>query len=367
MVYGGHHELLTGLQNVACRFSNPDYPPLVPAVGALAFKSFGLGNLHLAVDMTVLLSACALGVVGTGIAATGIGPGIAAAGIGGRQAARIAAVVAAGAICIAGFAVSGMSEVEGYTDLLWAAAAAGAVIWGLVLPRSTQALGVAWICAAVASLTKNEGLVTALVIFVLIALRYRPLSLSGPAARTWVERAAFVVLPALPGLAWAGLIRRIGVHDAFFNSTSTETPLTRAEATIAGMAPHLAVAPVALAVLAAGCWFVRTDRQRARLANPAWLWITCLASLVTLFGTYVIGGYEIHWWLGTSVSRTTIFVQVLLYAELAIWLVIAVEGAFTRSDRPSSPRASSAGEHVPDALDSPPEPLPEWHSGLPAQ
>jgi hypothetical protein len=367
MVYGGHHELLAGLQNVAYQFSNPDYPPLVPAVGALAFKFFGLGNLHLAADMTVLLSACAVGVVGTGIAATGIGPGIAAAGSGGRQPARIAAVVAAGAICIAGYAVSGVSEVEGYTDLLWAAAAAGAVIWGLVLPHSTQALGVAWICAVAASLTKNEGLTTALVILVLIALRYRPLSLPGPAARTWAERAAFVVLPALPGLAWAGLIRHIGVRDAFFRSASTETPLTRAEATIAGMAAHLAVAPVALAVLAAGCWFVRTDRQRARLANPAWLWITCLGSLVTLFATYVIGRFEIHWWLGTSVSRTTIFVQVLLYAELAIWLVIAVEGAFTRSDRHSPHRASSAGERVPEALDDPREFLPERHRGRPAQ
>lgn len=367
MVYGGHHELLTGLRNVAYQFSNPDYPPLVPAVGALAFKFFGLGNLHLAVDMTVLLSACALGVVGTGIAATGISPGVAASGSGGRQLTRIAAVVAAGAICIAGFAVSGVSEVEGYTDLLWAAAAAGAVIWGLVLPRSTRALGVAWICAAAASLTKNEGLTTALVILVLIALRYRPLSLPGPTARTWAERAAFVVLPALPGLAWAGLIRHIGVRDAFFKSASTEAPLTRAEATIAGMAAHLAVAPVALAVLAAGCWFVRTDRQRARLANPAWLWVACLGSLVTLFATYVIGGLEIHWWLGTSVSRTTIFAQVLLYAELAIWLVIAVEGACTRSDRRSSQRPSPAGERVPEALDSPSEPLPGRHRGFPAQ
>jgi hypothetical protein len=32
------------------------------------------------------------------------------------------------------------------------------------------------------------------------------------------------------------------------------------------------------------------------------------------------------------VNRTTIFAQVLLYADLAIWLVIAVDGAFTRAD-----------------------------------
>jgi len=334
MVYGGHHELLTGLQNVAYQFSNPDYPPLAPAAGALAFEFFGLGNLHLAVDMTVLLTACAVGVVGTGIAA---------AGLGGRRPARITAVTVAGAICLVGFAVSGVPEVQGLTDLLWAAAAAGAVIWGLVLPRSTQALAVAWICAVVASLTKNEGLTTALLVLVLIALRYRPLTLhprtpAAPLARGWAERLGFVVLPALPGLAWAGLIRLIGVHDAFFDSASTETPLTRAEATMAGMAPHLAVAPVAVAVLLAGCWFLRGDRERAHLGNPAWLWISCAGALAIIFATYLVGRFEIHWWLATSVDRTTIFAQVLLYSEIGVWLVMAADGALTSTDRGSSPR-----------------------------
>jgi hypothetical protein len=340
MVYGGHHEMLTGLQNVTYRFSNPDYPPLVPAAGALAFAFLGLGDLHRAVDMTVLLNACALGVVGTGIAA---------AGSGGRQLTRMAAVAAGGAICLVGFAVSDVFGIEGYTDLLWAAAAAGAVIWGLVLPRSTQAVGVAWICAAVASLTKNEGLTTALVVLVLIAVRYRPLTLPGRTARMWAERAAFVVVPALPGLAWAGLARLMGLQDAFFRSASTESPVVRAGATIGGMAAHLAVAPVDLAVLLVGCWFLRRDRERAGFGNPAWLWLTCLGSLALIFGTYVVGGLEIHGWLYNSVNRTTIFAQVVLYADLAIWLVIALEGAVTRADSDEQPDtvqapASVAGE-----------------------
>ena len=79
MVYGGHHELLTSLRNVAYQFSNPDYPPLVPAAGALAFKFYGLGNLHLAVDMTVLVTACGLGVVAMGLVAVS---DVAAAGSG---------------------------------------------------------------------------------------------------------------------------------------------------------------------------------------------------------------------------------------------------------------------------------------------
>ena len=218
MAYGGHHDLLTGLQNPAYQFSNPDYPPLVPAAGALAFEFFGTGNLHLAPDMTVLLTACALGVLGIGIAATGTGAAAMAGGIGGAtasagkgapRAGRIAAIVAAGIICLVAFAVSDPYAVEGYTDLLWAAPAAGAVVWGLMLPPSRQALGVAWICAAAASLTKNEGLTSALVIIVLIALRYRPLSLPGPGGAP-LGRARSVRGPSRP--AGRGLGRAHQAH-----------------------------------------------------------------------------------------------------------------------------------------------------------
>lgn len=340
LAYAGHHEYLTGLQNAGYQFSNPDYPPLVPAAGALAFKFFGVGNLHLAVDMTVLLTACALAVVGTGIAA---------AGSTGRLPARITGVAAAGAICVVGFAVSGIDAADGYTDLLWAAAAVGAVIWGLVLPQSSQALAIAWVCAAVASLTKNEGLTTALVVLGLIALRYRPLALPGPTARRRAERVAFVVLPALPGLAWAGLIRLLGIHDNFFTSASRESPLTRAGATIIGLAPHLGVAPVALGVLLAGCWFLRPDRERARLGNPAWLWIACLGSLAILFATYAVGQIEIHAWILSSAKRTTTFAQVLLYSDLAIWLVIAADGVQSRGQSPSGQEAS-VSQRVPESL-----------------
>lgn len=328
MVYGGHHELLTSLRNPAYQFSNPDYPPLVPAAGALAFTFYGLGNLHLAVDMTVLVTACGLGVVAMGLVAVS---DVAAAGSGARWPGRVAAVAAAGAIGVVGFAVSGSFAVEGYADLVWAAFAVGAVIWGLVLPRSSRALAVAWICAAAASLTKNEGLATALIIIAAIALRYRPLSLPGPAVRRWAERAVLVLLPALPGLAWAGIIRLIGVHDAFFQTASPETPLTRAGATVIGMADHLHIAPLAVAVLLAGHWFLRDDRQRAGLASPAWLWICCLGSLAVIFGTYVIGDLPIHHWLANSVNRTTIFAQVLLYTDIAVWLVLAAEGASSRA------------------------------------
>jgi hypothetical protein len=337
MVSGGHHELLTGLRNPAYAFSNPDYPPLVPAAGALAFRLVGQGDLRVAVEVTALLTACALGVAGAGVAAVASQ---------GRLLARVAVLVAAAAVCMVGFAVTETYyAVGGYADLLWSAAAVAAVVWGLVVPRSAQALAIAWACAAVASLSKNEGLTTALVVLALIAVRYRPLALSrlrrlagrpaggdrpGAAgwlvARGWAERAAFVVGPALPGLAWAGLARLIGLRDAFFVASSTQSPLARAHATILGVAPHLIVLPVAAAVLAAGYLLVRRDRERARLAQPAWLWAACLLYLAIIVATYVLGSPEIGWWLRTSVGRTTIFPQLLLYTDLAIWMVIACQG-----------------------------------------
>lgn len=356
MLYGGHHELLTSLQNPAYVISNPDYPPLVPAASALAFKFYGLGNLHLGVDMTILVTACALGVVAMGIVAVS---DAAATGSGARWPARVVAVAAAGVIGVVGFAVSGGFAIEGYADLVWAAFAVGAVIWGLVLPRSPRALAVAWICAVAASMTKNEGLTTALIIIAVIALRYRPFSLPGPAARRWAERAVLVLVPALPGLAWAGIIRLIGVHDAFFAAGSPEARLTRAGATVLGMARYLHIAPLALAVLLAGCWFLRTDRQRAGLANPAWLWICCLGSLAVIFYTYVFGDLEIHGWLANSVDRTTIFAQVLLYTEIAVWMVIAAEGAFSRAPVRADREPPPASEHLREVLDDHRQPLPQ--------
>jgi len=184
-----------------------------------------------------------------------------------------------------------------------------------------------------------------LIILAAIALRYRPFSLPGPMARRWAERAVLVLLPALPGLAWAGMMRLIGVHDPFFTTGSHEARLTRAGATVLGMAGYLHVAPLALAVLLAGCWFLRTDRQRAGLANPVWLWICCLGSLAVISVTYVFGDLEIHGWLLHSVNRTTIFAQVVLYTEIAVWMVIAAEGAFSRAPARADREPPPASEH----------------------
>jgi hypothetical protein len=337
MLAGGHRQALTDLRNPAYAFSNPDYPPLVPAAGALAMAVFGKSDLQVAVEVTVWLNACALGVAGSGIAALADKA---------RSLTRVGAAVAAAAVCIAGFAVAGQAGIDGHADLAWAAAAVAAIIWGLVLPRSTQALVIAWICAAAASLTKNEGLTTALIVIVLIAFRYVPLTLVRPvrpegtdvpesALRRWAWRCGLIVVPALPGLAWAGLARHLGLRDAFFVGSSKESSSYRAAATVHALAPYLPIVLVALAVLAVGSVTLRHGRERTGAGNPAWLWTVAIGSLAVIFATYVLGAPEIHWWLTTSASRTVIFTRCLMYAELAIWLVIAIDAA--TAGRPGKP------------------------------
>jgi hypothetical protein len=340
MVAGGHHALVSGLRNPATFFDNPDYPPLVPAAMALELLRFGPASLHSAVVMTELLTACGVAAVGS-LIATSVRRGTVAA--------RLSALAVGAVVCLAAYGISYPFAVIGYTDPLWAAAAVAAVICGLVLPRERRFLLLAWIFAIVASLTKNEGLTTALVILVLIAFRYQPLGRrdlrrtaaqgapSGLAARVWQAsrpwaiRAGYVLVPAAPGLASAELARRAGLQNEFFLHHAVGESLSyRAGASLVGMAGHLAIAPAAAVVLIIGSCFLRTDRRRGGLANPAWLWLACLGSLVFIFATYVFGTPGIHVWLKTSVNRTTIFAQLLLYAEIALWLVLALDAATSR-------------------------------------
>jgi hypothetical protein len=294
---------------------------------------------------------------------------------------RAAAVASAGAICLIGFAISGKFAISGYTDLLWAAAAAAAVILGLVLPRSPQNLALAWICAVTASLTKNEGLTTALIVLVLIVFRYRPLRLAWrrwtrPSLRScgrfvlgWLERAAFLIVPAIPGLASAWLARRIGLQNVFFGPQAQAGLSGRASATLTAMEPFLKVLPLAAAVTLAGCLALNADRRRAGFGNPVWLWAGWALSLGAIFATYVYGTLAINLWLANSVNRTTIFAQLLLYAYLAFWLVLGLEGALAGHRRtaaePGAPARDPDGAGTPlrDLADPQPaltcSPLPE--------
>jgi hypothetical protein len=331
LIYAGHTTMLNALHNPVYGLANMDYPPLVPAGSSLAFYVKGSADLDLGVAVTTALSACGLGVVGCGIAnVPGPNP---------KVRARLVALMAGAAACLIGFGVAGSSGVSGFADLAWTAPAVGAVVFGLALPRSTQNLAVAWLCATAAGLTKNEGFTTALVILILIAIRYGTRGSTQSSWRYWGGRAVWALLMVLPAATWSVLIRLYGVKSDFFAPGRAESVGYRMGPTISGMASYLGIVPVAGVVLILGVLFLSSRRKSMGLAGPGWLWGVTIAYLLILFATYIAGSPEIHWWLGASTNRTTIFPRVALYTDLSLW--VAVAASSDRSSDKSPARADS--------------------------
>ncbi|MHB8219266.1 MAG: hypothetical protein ACYDHU_02930 [Acidimicrobiales bacterium] len=357
-VYGGHHTFVGVLQSPAYNFTSPDYPPLVPAASALGFAVVGHPDLRLGVGITSALSACALAVVACGIASIGSVGGVSAA-----RRTQVVGLLAGSAVCLGGFEFATPYGVSGYADLLWAAAATAAVVYGLVLPRSHWHLALAWLCATASALTKNEGMVTALVLAALVSVRYVSRGAPGAAdAGSVARRSQQPVLPvsienawprwrlrmvvafflALPSVLWPLLMLVNGIGSNFFTGARhAHSLLWRVWPTVTGMADHLVVLPVAAAVTAVGLVAVGRTRRRAGLASPGWLWSTALGYSLALMGTYVVGSKSIKWWLTTSVARTTIFLQLVLAAEIAAWAVVSVGGAVRRTG------TKAVGDRVP--------------------
>jgi hypothetical protein len=353
LISAGHNVLVPGLQNPAYLASNSDYPPLVPAVSALGFSFAGRTVLILGAELTALLNAAAVGVIGVGITLIC------------RPSVRrdyVLSVVFAAIICLGAFSVGGdyvrvgNYGVDGYADLLWAAAAVAAVLWGLVLPRGRSALLVAWCCAIVASLTKNEGLVTAIVIMLLIAVRYQQPTLhrrdAVATAMSFGKVLGLWIAPAFLGLVWITQMHFLHVQNYFFGTRQAETLGTRTSATVHAMGNSEDVFFVALLILAIGCIWFRNSRRLAELGHPLWLWTAWAAGNVVIAATYVFGSLEIHTWLMTSVDRTTIYGKLLLLVEIAIWAIIVgkeLMDTYLSDLRPTTTQEDAIKFSLPDA------------------
>ena len=348
--------LVSGLQNPAYLAANPDYPPLAPAVSALGFSFAGRAVLDLGSELTALLNAAAIGVIGVGIASIRR-PGL--------RSEHLLRIFIAGLVCLAAYSVGGNYihvgnyGVDGDADLLWAAAAAAAVLWGFVLPLERASLFVAWCCAIVASLSKNEGLVTAIAVLFLIALRYqRPrLSRNDPAisAMSSVKWLVLWLAPAIPGFIWLAQMHLLGVQNYFFGSAESESIGTRSSATIHALSRREDLVAVALIVLAIGCIWFWPARRASELGHPLWLWTAWAAGNLVIAATYVLGDLEIHTWLTESVDRTTIYGKLLLMVEIAIWAVVAgcqlldTSRLEARAKREQDPKADVAVRASPES------------------
>ena len=340
MISGGHSTLVADLTNTGYLFSHPDYPPLVPAVGALLYAVRGAVDDHLALAATVSLNACVVGV-----AATGLLSRVPATTTWIRRTACLLLVfLLSGAI----YGVTGADALNGYADLLYAGAGLGAVIYGLLLPRSPRHLAVASLCLAIAALTKNEGMLTAVIVAVLVIARQQR---RGMGLRQRLATLG-VALALVPGAIWMLIIRADGLSDSFFASSSGETLDTRLSATVSQMSNQLRLVLPAILVLIAGTLLLRHHRSRLGIGDWRWLWTGGIVYTLGIAATYVIGSPEINWWLNTSVVRTTIFANASLQVDMTAWLLVAIcvlgdEGR-TSPERPAS--TSAAGGWGSDAL-----------------
>ena len=163
-----HGQLLIDLKSRGLVLTQSSYPPLISASVAVAWKITGIHTARLGVTTVALLNACAL--TAAALALVECGRGVA------RRVDRPWIPMAVGVVSAVLLVVvtAGVTEpflTNGYADPLWSIAAVGAVAFGLQLRDDTGGRAAAAVLILVAGSTKNEGLVTALALVALVAVR----------------------------------------------------------------------------------------------------------------------------------------------------------------------------------------------------
>ncbi len=324
----GHHSALAALRNRAIPFAHPSYPPLVGGAVAVAYQVTGNHTARLGVVVVALLNVSTVAVAALAVVEVGrvlSGTLARAAGSALRPSSAswcrvpsLAGTALAGALVLAAAGVAGPFATNGYADLLWAAAATGAVAYALVLPPRRPDLGLALLLLVVAGLTKQEGWVTALVLTALVVARWWGRSAGVPGGRRTLLGAAGAVVAVTS--AWPVLCALLGAApNVAVEGRRQGTDASRARAVASAMDGHLHVLWVALPVAVAGGLVLSALRRRAGLGNDWWAWGALAAGIALVAGTYVTGPGNVAFWLLTSVHRTTMFPALLGWWILAGW------------------------------------------------
>ncbi len=342
------------LGNPVFAYSHPDYPVFAPATIAGAWTVTSGSGLWVAqvVSSILTLSAAAL----FAYTVRHLVPSVSS---------MVARFVALGA-GLSVWAVAGYGVTAGYVDHLWAAALAGAVVLlfiggRVIAPRgvaggeqaqtgTASSLALATVLLAVAALTKNEGLVAAVIVAVVFTVR----------SRHRLRRALWVWIPVAAGLAWSVVARAFGATSDLSSSPRITQllegdlePLGRAGPTLSklvgqtGWFVGAAVVISLIGVLALG------QRRRALgLAPVRWPWAVVAAYVVAIVATYVVSPYAIEWHLATSIDRVSVLVVLTATAIVSSWVLVAVAPDPDRTaDATARPRAATRPRRSPvDAL-----------------
>lgn len=323
----------------AYAFSHVDYPPLSSSTVAAIWSLLGTADFRIAQLVTGVLNFSAIALLVFAVRTVTVT---------GRALAGWLAAVGVG---LATWALDPFGATNGYSDVLYSAAAVAAAILLLVGRDPLDQLRLPLLLLAVAALTKNEGLVLVLLVTVATILRHgRGLFARTPDSRRRWGRVVLLCWPAAAGLAWMAVIRGIGgssdlaeqgrFGDLLAGDLNARGRLSQIFDAYAGRAGMIILAATLIAVL--GMIFLRSRRHELEIGSDAWIWLVAAVHLATVTATYVITPYDLKWHLATSAARVLLPVVLLLAASGAVWMVVA---STAPSANPSDDREPAATDH----------------------
>jgi hypothetical protein len=246
------------------------------------------------------------------------------------------------AVCLSTYGFAQDYASDGYADLLWAAAAAAAVMFLLILPDRPEHLVIGLVAASVAGLTKNDGLPIAVLILGMTALRHRGhLRQIAPVLASVV--ALLALWPLLARLGGAGSDLLGGLRPPGAPAAVTHNDWSRYHGTLRSLKPwvlHLGEAAVACTV--GGLLVSRGKRRLLGLGSTFLVWTVIVGELVALVSAYVLSPYDLGWHLATSIERTTIAPRLLLIVEIGCWMLCSAMVLWPQHDAASGAGQSEA-------------------------
>ena len=321
-----HAQMLLDFKIPEFLIGQSGYPPLVSAEGALAWGATGVHSARLEVVVVALVDMCGLLTVAGGLL-------MAARSAASAARSRLAVLpalaggIAAVSIVVIGAGITTPFLTNGYADPMWSICAAGAVLFGLILPNRRPAQATAALLLIAAGMSKQEGLFTALCIIVLIVGRQVGHLRSAPDRRRRIALVAGVAVTEVIAIAaWPTAIALTGSRQVTSPlSPSSQWP-HRAHEVIQGFAPSLHVLVLALLISCVGGFVLSRVRRDVKLGNDLWSWAGLMAGLCVVGGVLTTGSAAIVPWIEGSVHRVTQFPVLCGWLIVGAWLITAAVG-----------------------------------------
>ncbi len=319
LLIAGHDDYVAALGFDAFLFTNPDYPPAAPSTVAVIWQVTEV-NTRSGQLLIAILTAAAVGLLATGVLRVA------------ASAPRGVRAVVGIALPVVGFGIAGGTGTVGYVDLLWSAAVTAAAVWGLLAVRSPTNAHVALLAAVVGGSTKQEGLVLASVVIVLIAVRYRD-CLRAVGSAIAGAAAALLSWPVVVRIQGGGseLAERSQLRELLRGDPEVWSRLPPSVSALRVNTGFMLLVGVTCTV--AGVVALNGRRRHDGIGSPFWLWVLVVAHTGALLTAYLISGYDLDYHLSHSITRTTIVVNLLLVVDVAVWLCLACAETATRLRR----------------------------------